>query len=419
MAVELILAALVCATLVMSVWRHGLVSFVTLGVIGAAIYAVPGIVDVEQSFNWSARARFQPTADDADAVVAAAWCGLLAGIALFSAAPPQLLKGAPQGKRSTMHRLALASAMLASLGLLYLFATQGLGILAASRAEQKSDAVLYLWRWTAPLGLIASILSGSRKLLYFHLAILAVVFLRGDRTLIAISAAAVLAAALQGKPWLRLFKPSYVAGCSIACVGIFFGKSLFLNIKAWLVEKSSVTQGVTAVDQLYYQFEPLATYSHIGFVVRRDLEIPFLDFLQSLAANLLFVPSSFGLSTNIYGELIQRTAAERVDTGLAGNYIANGYVVAGIAGAAVFYFIFALVLRICNTQFLKTTGVWKLFWGCTGATFAFYVHRNGLDNMMSFVRQIAIVCVMLAALAVILSFATRRRLQRNVYQFRT
>lgn len=397
----LILAALVCATLVVSVRRHGRVSFVTLGVVGAAIYAIPGIVDMERSFELHARAVFHPTRDAADAVVVVAWCGLLAGVALFSSRSNDTGPTERASERSTMRRLAMAAAIFGGLGLLYLIYTQGSQILISSRYDQHTDQVLLIWRWTAPTGLIASVLCKSRKLFWLNLATLFVIFLRGDRTMVAITMAGMLVAMMQSGPWLRQLRLKHLLGIATAILVVLLGKSVYLALKAWLGGEGELRTRVSIIDQIYYQFEPFATYAHVGYVMRRGLEIPISDFFQSLFANLLIVPSAFGLSTNIYGEMIQRT--QRIGSGLAGNYIANGYAVGGAVGAALFYFLLIWILRTCDIRFRRTSGAWKLFWACTGAVFAFYVQRNGLDNMLSLVRQIVIVCILLAAGAVALS----------------
>lgn len=407
---SLLLTALVLGTISMAVWRHGWVSFVTLGVFGAAIYAVPGLLDAQRTFSVQSQALFIATPDSADAVVAAAWCALLLGVALFSSSRPTQARRQATDEQASIHRLALATALLAGAGLAYLFFQQGAGVVVESRDSQLGSSFIYVWRWTAPIGLVASLLAGNRKLFYFHLFILFVIFLRGDRTFVAISLAAVIVASMWDKPAAYLFRLKYIMGVLLAGIGIFYGKSTYLNIKEALGGESARTQGLSVVEQLQFQFEPSATYAHVGHVMRRGLEIPFLEFVQSVFGNLLLIPSAFGVSTNVYNELVQGSVSYSVDTGIAGNYIAHGYVVAGIPGAMLFYLLLAWILRSCDVRFRKTSGTWKLFWACTGAVFAFYVHRNGLDNIFSFVRQIAVICVLIAITATALAPTRRERI---------
>ena len=404
---------LVCLTLLAS-WRsHGLFSFVTLGVLGAAIYSIPGIVDLERPFflRGTGGQLFSPTPDDVDAVVAAAWCGLLAGVMVFRPRRQQSIASFQNFDHGLMVRLALASALLASAGLLYLLYTQGTGIIVESRYKQRDDVLLLLWKWTAPLGLLASTLVKSRKLVLFHAFILFLVFLRGDRTLIAITVAAILVAVTRDNPkWYLLLRPSRVIGLGLAAAGVFFGKSIYSGLKAGFSGEGFQFAGRITTERFLFQFEPFATYAHVDFVMRQNLHLRLGTFFEGLFSNLLVIPSYFGLTSNTYGRMIERAAPVRIDSGLAGNYIANGYSLGGMGGAIFFYFLLAWILRQCDARFNKSEGAWKLFWCCTGATFAFYAHRNGLDNIVSFMRQFAIVCLALAITSVILSPLAKQKL---------
>jgi hypothetical protein len=136
--------------------------------------------------------------------------------------------------------------------------------------------------------------------------------------------------------------------------------------------------------------------------------------LESVLGNVLIVPSAFGLSTNLYNAVVSATLSPKFGYGIAGNYLAHGYTVGGTMGAALFYFILPLMLRLCDGQFRAKDGSVKIFWCCAGAVIAFYIHRNGLDNGLSFVRQVFIMSAITAALAAALRhFGIARQLQRR------
>lgn len=400
---ELLLFAVIAATLVASIRLHGLATFVTLGVAGAAIYSVPAVVNLQNSFYLIAfkQSELVPTPDAADQVVLLAWLAMLVGVLvarLFGGDRRYLVPNRTDERH--MASLAYATAFLGVAGIFYLqLSGESVYFFLAARAEQTADPVSTLWKWTALIGLVASSLSGSRKLLLFHVLILFIIFLRGDRTLVAFAAAALIVVARYKDPrWYALFTPIRIVGAGFAALVIFFGKSIYTVLKGGLSGQGWDPLSIPLGQQFLFHFEPLTTFSHLSFAMRTKTHMAYGDFISSILANLTIVPSWFGLSSNRYNEIISRSLPG-IDFGVAGNYLAHGWVVAGTAGAMCFYLVLALVLRLCDVQFRRRHGAIKLFWCCVGAVIAFYIHRNGMDNILSFVRQLVIACVLTALVA--------------------
>lgn len=393
-------------TILASARLYGVFTFVTLGVVGAAIYSVPALIDRHLPFFMLANGQHAMvgTPREVDLVVLLAWLGLLAGVLLGRLFGARERRPVPRAE-SERHfmALALASAVLAGLGLFYLqFSGQSVFFFLAARSDQYTDALTVLWKWTAPIGLIASSLARSRKLLIFHILILFVIFLRGDRTMIVISAGALMAAAAYRDPrWYAVFTPMRAIGALLAGIVILFGKSIYVTLKAGFSGGGWDTVSLPLWAQFLFHFEPLVTFSHLGYVMRHNVQISSAEFAESILANFLIVPSWFGLSSNIYNERISVALPPAIDFGVAGNYLAHGWTVGGTAGAVAFYLILPLALHLCDVQFRRRTGALKLFWCCVGGLLAFYIHRNGMDNILSFVRQIAIVTLVVAILAAV------------------
>jgi hypothetical protein len=257
-----------------------------------------------------------------------------------------------------------------------------------------------LWVWTAIIGLVSASLARIRTLFIFYSLLLFIIFLRGDRTLIAIATAALIAAASYKDPrWYRRLRPLQIAGAAFGVCAVLLGKTIYIIAKAALSGGSSDRLNTPLRDQFLFQFEPLATFSHLEFVMRTGLTIGPLDFFKSVFGNVLLVPSFFGISTNLYNTTVTAKLSARLGSGIAGNYLAHGWTVGGVWGSALFYFVLPLLLRLCDGQFYRREGATKVFWCCVGAVFAFYIHRNGMDNVFSFVRQLFIVCVATAGVA--------------------
>lgn len=395
------LIVVIVLSLAITLKENGIGSFVTLGVIGAAIYSVPALIDTQFSLSSTgtqSQILYVAVPSYVDSVVLIAWVGMLLGLMATTVLLPQRSGIQSVDTPEIMGSIALASAILAMLGLIYLsISSESLLFFLQQRTDQDTSFVSTLWKWTALIGLVSATFARSRRLLYFHALIVVIVFLRGDRTLVAIATAALIVTASYRNPaWYLKLKPSQIIGFAFALMVIFFGKSAYSSVKA------SFSGGAAHINlplkqQLFLQFEPIATFSHLQFVMVSGLKIPPGQFLESIFGNLLMVPSLFGISTNLYNEVVTAALPPKLGFGVAGNYLAHGYTVGGTAGAALFYFILPLMLRLCDGQFRTKTGSVKVFWCCVGAVFAFYVHRNGLDNLFAFVRQILIVSIATAA----------------------
>jgi hypothetical protein len=242
-----------------------------------------------------------------------------------------------------------------------------------------------------------------------------VIFVRGDRTIVALAIAAfVVAASYKNPKWYLQLNPFQISGLALGAIVVFFGKSVYLTIKSGIAGNGWDPISFSTKAQFMSQFEPLGTFSHLEYVMRTGVTIDPWNFLESVLGNVLIVPSAFGLSTNLYNAVVSATLSPKFGYGIAGNYLAHGYTVAGTMGAALFYFILPLMLRLCDGQFRAKDGSVKIFWCCVGAVIAFYIHRNGLDNGLSFVRQVFIMSVITAALAAALRhFGIARQPQRR------
>jgi hypothetical protein len=398
------LLILILTALAVTVSKNGVGSFVTLGILGAAIYSIPALINLQASLGAiDSRVTYVPVAPDVKFLVLLSWTGLLVGLGISIFLFPQIAFAGPNRlEDQSMKSIALACAIMAWAGVIYFMISEwSIFFFLKERMDQDAGAFATLWRWTGVLGLVSALLARNRRLLYTNAAIMILIFLRGDRTLVAIATAAMIVAASyrDAKWWRRLSLPQIV-GVTFAAAVVFLGKTVYLNLKSGLTGQGwDVTRGLSYKQQLISQFEPLATFNHIEFVMRTGVKIPFAEFVSSILGNILLVPSAFGVSTNVYNATVTAAMSSRLGYGIAGNYLAHGYVVGGTAGAVLFYLMLPLLLRLCDGQFRSKSGTVKVVWCGVGAVVAFYIHRNGLDNLFSFIRQLFIVSVITAALA--------------------
>ncbi len=391
------LLVLMLVALGISLTKNGIGSFVTLGILGAAIYTVPALIGIQASLATvsSAHRGYVPVPTQSQFVVLMAWLGLMVGLFASIFVFPKRPDAAQLGVSDRDIRfVAIASAVLGMMGFFYFAYAQGAFFYLRERVDQDVGAAWLLWRWTPLVGIVASAYTAQRKVLLVNVFVLFIIFLTGDRTLVAIATAALIAVASERRPgWWKRLKPIQVTGFGIGALVVFFGKSAYLVMKSGFSGQGWSMLRLSFKDQFLFQFEPLGTFSHLSYVMTVGLKIPPGEFLASVFGNLLLVPSAFGISTNVYNATVTETLSPKLGYGVAGNFMAHGYTVGSTAGAVFFYFLLPLIFTLCDRQFHTRTGVTKIFWCTIGAVFAFYIHRNGMDNQLSFVRQLFIVCV--------------------------
>lgn len=398
------LSIIILIALTISLKKNGIGSFVSLGVLGAGIYSMPALMGFQNSLATvsSAHRGYVPVPPAADFVVLVSWLALLTGLALaIFVFPRRRFALTHFDDEPVLKSVAWATVAISVLGMIYLAWDSGrILFFAIERKEQNVGIIAVLWRWAPLIGLVAAIQVRQRKLVALNAAILFIIFLRGDRTIVAIATAAAIAIISERNPgWWRRLKPLQVFAFVTGAAVVFLGKSIYLMVKSGLSGHGWSFIDLSVKDQLLFQFEPLATFSHLSYVMTTGITIPPGEFFGSVFGNLLMVPSAFGISTNLYNAVVTETLSPRLGYGIAGNYMAHGYTVAGTAGAAFFYFLLPLILTLCDRQFHNKAGSVKVFWCCVGAVFAFYIHRNGLDNELSFVRQLFIVSFLTAIVA--------------------
>jgi hypothetical protein len=396
---QLAIAVIIVLTFAYCVKRHGLISFVTLGSVGMAIYSIPGLMGLEMPF-WVAATtneRFLlDTPAASDWILMVAWVSFLVG-AMFTASKEGVRFAYPPLELD-WGRLALtarACVLLSIANYAYIAAKQGPLFFLAARADQEGDAITLISKWFVAIGLVSALLISNRKMMAFLIAMLGTTFLAGDRTMVAIitAAAVVVLGHKSGGP-RALLKGPVAPVLGIAAVIVVFGKPIYTAVKSFFGFGSF--ESGTSIEATLLAFEPLGIYSHLSYVMDTKLRIGFLEFLTSVLGNALIVPSTFGVSTNLYNELVQGSFTFNVTYGVAGSYLAHGWAVGGVIGVILFYLAYVFGLRLCDRQFAKQSGLRKAMIACAGGVLAFYAHRNGMDNLGSFMRQIALAGLIVA-----------------------
>lgn len=397
----LAIAIIVTLALTYCIARHGLTSFVTLGCVGMAIYSIPGIIGLEMPFWVAASSQHflldAPT--DSAWVLLTAWVAFISGTMLASARGARHSDFSPiVNDEARLSGIAAACALLAVLSYAYDASRGGVLFFLADRDDLATDGATLVSKWFVVIGLLSSLMLPGQRYTVFFLAMLGVKFLSGDRTMVAIATAAslvVLGHKYGG--WRGLLSGRIVVSLGAAGAIVLFGKPIFISIKSFF--GGTGLESGTSLEATLLSFEPIGIYSHLSYVMDTNLKISFFEFLESVLGNLLLVPSLFGVSTNLYNEMLQASFSFDVTYGVAGSYLAHGYAVGGVIGVILFYWVYAIGLVWCDWQFAKQSGLRKAMIACAGGVLAFYAHRNGMDNLGAFMRQIAFAGVIIAVVA--------------------
>lgn len=451
-----LLIAIIALTIVIAYRGHGPFTFVMAGLFVFFIYSIPALLQLKTLFSYESKdlRYLAGSGQDSGFVMFTAWAAVAvtlliatvrkSGRASNSAVPGQRsgpylnvpgggrpgswpsLNVPPAARRgpsvnalaakkeaARMHRFAVASLILGLCGYVYLSATSGWLFFLEQRELQSDGLLTLLWKWTVPLGIVAATFSGSTKTQIGLFMLLAVLFLRGDRTMLAITIMSFAIVWSHGRKdiW-TLFRPTFIVAGIVLFSLIILGKPVYLSAKAGdmsILMDAFLPENMAT---LLLGFEPFVTYNHIDFAMESNLSFSLVELVSSLLGQFLVAPSFFGIETNLYNQRITEMLPYNVTYGIAGNYWAHAWSVGGFPMVGGFAVLYASSLVLCDRYYDRLSGAPKVFVAATGTVIAVYTYRNGLDNMFSFFRQILIMVIVTSVVARLLIVFVRKPLRQ-------
>lgn len=370
----------------------GLFSWTSAGAAAFFVYSTPAIIGLQRHFYYYGQRYLAEADPEAVLVILVAW-GFFT-LALFSLPLNRVRHlSAVSPEHPDYFPQIISSLVLALIGVLYLMYDGGIFFFLASRDEQVSNYFTLVWRWCIVIGFTASLLVGRRIIIALFVSLLALIFVQGDRTVFAIAAAiyillAVGRAAGDHRMAAVFRSPKNILLVIAIFIAVLFGKPIYLSIKDLSLDPLLAYLEVQNLETIAMSAEPFVTFTHIDAVIRMRIEIPFRDFFISVFGNLLLVPSAFGVETNLYNEALTARLPSMVRYGVAGNYWAHGMAVGGLPGVACFACLYAGALGLLDRTFIDPEGRVRLGLALIASATAVYLQRNGIDNFLSFVRQI-------------------------------
>lgn len=372
---------------------HGAFSLVSAGLVGFTTYSIPAVVGLTFPFHLSAspgQIPLVPASSASIIVILLAWLSATCVIAIPRKTD---LRQRSRSQLADDHSaLILALLLLSILGLLVVIATDGPWFFLNSRSEQTESLVKLLWRWVNSIGLIVATLNRSWRTGIVFLVGLGLYFVAGDRTIPAITIMGICVILGRNQAALRaIFRPAMLATAALSVAIIIFGKAIYLSIKAGSAEILYEALSPSGLERALKSFEPFATHNILDLVVQYDFSLPLSLLLEGIVGQLMVMPSAFGFESNAFNREFTSAFASMLSYGVAGNFWAQAYSIGGYGMVVIYSVLFATILRVCDRGFRHSTGVTRILFIMVGALFAVYAHRNSLDNILSFVRQIILV----------------------------
>lgn len=384
--------------------RFGLASFVAAGYAGLFIYSIPVFINKARYFYYlNSEFHLYSPSFEAMLVYLLVWVVFLCLVLLKS----NNLYKVNSFNQSTylLSKIFLYVGFILSISI-YIYSTFVHSQQVLVEGTQMSTIILLIGRWIYALTFISSIIHKSFIpfiVLFYFLIDWA---LGGDRTLFGIVMMSSIVVAIQLKynstyvPFKYLFKMKIFSALFLVIFIIIFGKSIFVSIDTenWSVFFNLFSEN-NLVDFLSTSFEPMIIFNHIQHVIDRSVEMSLIDFMVSILSNLLIFPSAFGLNSNFYSQMLISSLEIEMSYGVAGNYWAHAYSVLGYIGIFIFALIYVNFLFFCDNFFLKKRGAARVLIALFGGLVSLYAHRNGFDNLLSFVRQILLAYFLIVSLS--------------------
>jgi hypothetical protein len=394
--VNILILIVAILTLIVVAKRFGLASFLGAGYFGFFIYSIPAFINRARYFYYldSDFYLYEPSFETM-AIYLIAWTTFLLCVIFITDTSKYRNFYFDRRMRFASREFLWSGVFLSTCFFAYLILYSGQQVVDGSDSLQLSTVVLLIGRWILALSLIAALVYRSFIPFIFLFFALLYWFVSGDRTLLGVTLMSVIVIFAQ-----RTFQTTYISfgqmfniKLILTIVGvvfvIIFGKPIYISINAGDLSVLFNTFEKDRLIEFFSQaFEPMIIFNHAQHVVDNSLEISSFDFLVSILSNFLIYPSAFEFSSNLYSQVIASSFPIEMSYGVAGSYWAHAYSVFGYFGVCFFAFIYVYFLYFCDRIFLSRASPVSVLIALLGGLVALYAHRNGLDNLLSFVRQI-------------------------------
>lgn len=409
----LALFATVLITAVIILRLYGPASPMMLGVVGLFAYSLPALVGFFVAPGNANSAVNMHTSGAATTAVLVFWISFLFTAIVFRYRRASRLKFNQVGPVGTINaNRALNILLILSISLyIYIGIRQGWLFFMSQRAAISSSNIQVdvIWRWVNAATLLFALMAKRWDGVAVSLIFIAMYFIAGDRTVITILMGALVLYYLGGRRLSEMvLNPGQWLIFASGLVFVILGKPIYLSAKS--MSFAPIMDSLfnrSAVSQISY-FEPFVVFNQLEVVIARHFSYPFSEFAVGTLGQFLIVPSLFGIDSGGFNVAFTTEFYRSISYGLAYNYLAEGYSIGGLAGIMLFGAAYAVFILVLSRLAVKAGVVDRAFLLLAISIIAIYIHRNSMENILSFERQIFLIWVFVKVCLLALSVGDAR-----------
>ncbi|WP_157582307.1 hypothetical protein [Rhodanobacter spathiphylli] len=306
------------------------------------------------------------------------------------------------------------SAILATfvvLGALYLPSVSITSLALGKANDQAGGVVYYSFATSLSFLAVAGLYFRKRWALAVAAMCYAEILLSGDRTQIVLTAIASAIFLSSGKcisplSLVRRLRFAWLAAFILLAIVGIYGKTIygaFFDSLNGATFSSAIEHRYSSSESFADKFEPYHTQMIMQLAVSRGDRIS-PDYLLSVPLQFLPWSGSLGGDVHAQSEMLKKMyfSGWSDSSGVASNFLAEGYLVGGTAGVTFFIFLYVFGLAIFSKMLSLTTALIPRIGSSLGAAFwAFYIHRCSLLQMIGHEKRVVyfslflvIVCAM-------------------------
>ena len=385
---NLILVVTAFMSLYLAIKFFGLKSFLVLGVVGSIIYAMPAFLNMTppQQFIPTGQGRYfiAPSNHTIYAYIAY-FVFIIINIFIFKGQK----KIYTESYISKQHITLAIYMCLLGWYLISVF-NDGFFFFLKDRFDINQSVLELVFKWSIPISIYYGMMT-KNPIRFIGYLFLFIQFLTGDRTMLAITLAGIIFIFIKGHKSIRYYLNfRYIFAASLVFSVVMFGKPIYLIIKTGTLEYALEFLNPDTLMFFIVGFEPFSIFNHFDFVVREGLIMSPIDFIKATAGNLFINPSSVDITVNQTNLYLMNAYPNFITNGIGGSYLANAWMFLRVPGLYLFSLIFVLSLIFCDVFSKKRNAFVASIIILLGALISVYSHRNGLGNILAFIRQIFI-----------------------------
>lgn len=259
-----------------------------------------------------------------------------------------------------------------------------------------SIILYYTWVSVLLLACVSNVMLRSSLSLFTVLSWmqLFLLFVSGDRTILVIFLFSVFIHKIGNvAPATYLMRRPFVSFAVIFLILplIFVAKSIYTLLPMYGFSAklfSSLLESDTSL-LVSQNFEPIHTNMMFHYIIMNNFEY---DAWTLLKGTLAFIPGSsfFGIDPHVFSDTVkaQFYGSWGPGAGIGANFWAQGYAVAGLFGVFLFSSLVAFALATLHRGYSRSDGLFRLILLTCAGIIGFYLHRNSLEQLLSFVGRV-------------------------------